>query len=272
MSLQLMKSSLTVLRLDKELVVYPLISAFTLSIVSALFIYSAYVSGYINDMIDKADSNGAINEPTLYIIILLFYICSHFVITFFNTALIGSALIRFEGKNPTLKDGLNIALSRLCYIFAWSVLSGTVSFLLKLLEKRSSAVASIIAGILGLAWTVTSFLVIPIFVQEKIYPLAALKRSAELIRRTWSTALVAELGFGLLGFVLFCSGFLILWLFLSIGTDGLIALIFLLVYWGIVWLSLSALSGIVIAGVYKYGATGEVPHGFEEKQLKLAFH
>ena len=272
MSLKLMKSSLAVLRADKELIIYPLINVASLLTLWTLFAYSSYVTGFAEYLIDAADQNGIVNDPFLYIAVLVFYIFTHFVITFINTALISSALIRLEGGNPTLFDGFKVAYFRFKYIIAWSLLSGTVSFILKVIEKRSNTVQGIVAGIFGLTWGVCSYLVIPFFIKEKLYPISALKKSSQLINKMWGPVLVAEIGFGFLGFLLFLLGFGILWSLPNIGMPIEYAIPITIGYWCILWLLLSTLSSIVVAGIYKYGITGKVPHGFAEGSLKNAFH
>ncbi len=271
MSLKLIKSSLLVLKQDKEMLFYPLFSFITLLALWASFAYITYTTGLVSNVIDNAAADSGNSNPVLIITLLVFYFCNYFVITYFNTALVSSALIRFEGGNPSLNDGFKIASSRIKYILAWSLLAATISLTLKIIEKRSNSVQEIVASFLGLTWGVCSYLVIPFFIKEQLYPISALKKSAQLINRTWSAALVAEIGLGFLGFLLFLLGFSILWLFPK-GEFYVYVFPTMVGYWSILWLISSALSGIVVAGVYTYGVTSKVPHGFAEDNLLEAFH
>ena len=156
MSLKLMKSSFTVLKLDKELIIYPLMSAGAL--ITLWFYFAQYILfGYI---LTHWVKEGAVDNTIIFLILILLFICSHFIIIFFNTALISSAMSRFKGENPTLISGLNVATLRLKYIFVWSLLSGSVHFIISFLENNYKKTKNITAEVLGLAWIVCSYLVL----------------------------------------------------------------------------------------------------------------
>ena len=46
---------------------------------------------------------------------LAFYILAYFIGPYFNTALVGAAMIRLDGGNPTVGDGLRIAWAQGVY-------------------------------------------------------------------------------------------------------------------------------------------------------------
>src|SRR5436190_4478009 len=98
-SWELIKASSTVLRQDKELLLFPLFSAIAALLVSASFLIPLFVTGAF----EHADSHSG-NTGT-WIVLFLFYLSQYFVIFFFNAALIGAALIRLDGGDPTVADG-----------------------------------------------------------------------------------------------------------------------------------------------------------------------
>ena len=53
-----------------------------------------------------------------YVVAFAFYFCSYFVIIFCNAAIISCALIRLNGGEPSIGDGLAAAGSRLPQILA----------------------------------------------------------------------------------------------------------------------------------------------------------
>jgi serine/threonine protein kinase len=114
-----------------------------------------------------------------------FYLATSFVIVFFNTALISCALIRFDGGNPTLGDGLSAAVARLPQILGWALLSATVGTILKQVEERVPLVGKFVIGLVGMAWAILTFMVVPILAAEGLGPIAAVKRSTSLLRKTW---------------------------------------------------------------------------------------
>ena len=131
-----------------------------------------------------------------------FYFCNYFVITFSNVAIIACASIRLQGGDPTVADGFRAAFSRIHVIFGWALVSATVGLILRIIEDRSEWVGRIVAGLLGMAWTAVSFLVIPVMVVENKSPLACLKESIRLLRKTWGEQLISNFSFGLVFFLL----------------------------------------------------------------------
>ena len=137
-------------------------------------------------------------RPLLYYgLLFLFYFLNYFIVIFFNSAVIACAILRMRGGEPTLSIGFNAALSRLPQIVGWALVAATVGLILRALEnvarKRGNLVGQIVAGLLGMAWSVVTFLVVPILVVEKKGPFEAVKESAALLRKTWGEQLVGGL-------------------------------------------------------------------------------
>ena len=74
--------------------------------------------------------------------------------------------------------------SRLPAIAGWALVSATVGLLLQLVEDRSGKIGRFVAGLLGMAWTLVSFLVVPILVIENKGLIAALQSSTSLLKKT----------------------------------------------------------------------------------------
>ena len=105
-SFALVKASANVLRLDKELLVFPLMSGIATVLVTASFIAPLAVTGGWEIF---AEDGGYVS----YVLGFLFYLVQYTVIFFFNSALVGAALIRLDGGDPTISDGLAIASKRM---------------------------------------------------------------------------------------------------------------------------------------------------------------
>lgn len=273
----LTKQSWRVLMLDKELLLFPLISGFCCLLVLGSFALPLYGVGYFElVMNDGQVDQEALNNPLVYIVLFAFYFVNYFVIIFFNSALISCAIIRFQGGNPTLSDGLSAACKRLPQIAAWALVSATVGLILKIIESRSEKAGQIIAGILGTVWSITTYFVIPVLVVEKAGPVDAFKRSASILRKSWGEALVSNFGIGLLTFIPTFLAFLVL-------AGGVIAIVaekvvlgVILVVGGVFSMLLislisTTLSSIVIAALYLFAAEGEVPEHMDRSLLKNAF-
>lgn len=267
-SWELVKASADVLRADKELVVFPIVSAVLVLIVTVSFVVPLALVG--------SDSGDAMTAAS-YVLGFLFYLCSYFVIFFCNSALVGAALIRLRGGDPTVKDGFRIALEHIGPIFGYALVSATVGMILRALQERAGFLGRIVISLIGAAWNIATFLVVPILVTEKIGPIEAVKRSVELLKRTWGEQVIGNAGVGLVfGFITFgvilVSIPLIVLAAASQSTGLLIAVIALVVL-TVVLLAVinAALSGIYTAAVYRYAAEGDVGHTFNPEMVKGAF-
>lgn len=270
----LVKASAAVLRSDRELLVFPLVSSIAALLVAATFVLPALGTNWFRNLGDDG------TLPLLfYAWVFLFYLVQYFVIFFFNTALVGAAMIRLDGGDPTLRDGLNIALERLPQIFGYAVIAATVGMILRALEERAGFIGRIVIGMIGLAWTVSTFLVVPVLVARNVGPVDAVKESAGLLKRTWGENIIGNggigLAFGLLTVAVAVVGFGLA--ALSIGAFGggaaLPVLLGVLTVLALIALGLvqAALSGIYSAALYRYATEGEAPAGFEGAMLSDAF-
>jgi hypothetical protein len=266
-SWELVKASFSVLSADKELLIYPILSSIGLVLVSIGF----FVPAFLAELFDSIDLLGII-------VGFLFYFSQYFIITFFNSALVGAALIRLRGGDPTVGDGFRIAMDRLGIIFGYTAIAATVGMILRWLSERSSGLGRIAVSLVGLAWNLATFLAVPVLVVEDVGPLEAVQRSASLLKKTWGEQIVGNLSIGLI------SGLTILGLFmitlvpgiaLSIWLEnGLIMIpVALILILGIMALSLlsSTLNGIYAAAVYRYAAEGETGSYFDRQYVEGAF-
>ncbi len=270
-SWSLVKASASVLRSDKELLVFPLLSAICCIIVAASFFVPAMLGGLFTRF------EGEHASPLLYLLLFAFYIVQYFVIIFFNSALVGAAMIRLRGGDPTVADGFRIAMSKLPAILGYAVISATVGMILRALQERAGFIGRFVVGLIGLAWTVASFLVVPVLVSQDIGPIDAVKRSAELLKKTWGENLIGNGGIGLV-FGLAIFGFLMLGGALIVGaamtksvaliiiTITAVVLAFLLLV-----LIQAALQGVYAAALYRYAAEGEAGTGFAHEVVADAF-
>ncbi|MBV8933050.1 MAG: hypothetical protein JOZ47_16345 [Kutzneria sp.] len=58
-----------------------------------------------------------------------------------------------------------------------------------------------IESVLGLAWSLTTYLVLPLLAVERESVPGAFRRSQDLFRRTWGTNITASLGIGVLAMI-----------------------------------------------------------------------
>ncbi len=268
-TMSLMKASWQILKKDKELLLLPVISGVCCLSVMTIFIVLGLEHGWLRSFAKDATAQ---QKNMAFWFMFLFYYCNYLVIIFFNSAIIACAVIRMNGGNPTLEDGLQAAVSRLPQIAGWALIASTVGFLLGMIESGSQRGRGIIAGILGISWSVISYLAIPLIVVEKINPLFAMDFSMEMMRRTWGEQVIGNFSFGLI-FSLFTLPVLPL-LFLISKTWG--AASFLpIIFFGFMYLIIlsvfqSALQNIFNAVIYVFARDGKVPGEFTAEQLRSA--
>jgi hypothetical protein len=266
-SWELVKASASVLRSDKELMLFPVLSGLATLIVLATFLVPAFALRIFDGGVGIG---GAVFG-------FLFYFCQYSVIIFFNCALVGAAMIRLDGGDPTVADGFAAARARLPAIFGYAAIAATVGVLLQALKgKDNNIVVRLIGSGLGVAWTLATFLVVPVLVSRDIGPIDALKQSITLLKRTWGENAIGNVGigaaFGLITFAAVLAGVGLTMLAaqasvgLAIGVGALCVL-------GVLLLGIyqAALTSIYSAALYRYAMSHETPAGFEGAHLERAF-
>ena len=151
------KASAAVLAADKELIIFPVVSGIASILVMASFVLPiTFLGGW-----RYVGGEGGWN-PLGIAVAFLFYFCLNAVVFYFNAALVGAALIRLDGGDPTVSDGLRIANSRLVPILGYAAISATVGLLLKWGRGRSGKLGRFVISLVGIAWTLATYLVVPV--------------------------------------------------------------------------------------------------------------
>lgn len=267
----LVKASANVLKLDKELLVFPLLSGVATVLVTVSFIAPMALTGGWEIFADEG--GGYLG----YVVGFLFYLVQYTVIFFFNSALVGAAMIRLEGGDPTVSDGMSIAMDRIGAILGYAAISATVGMLLRAVSERVGFIGKLVVGFVGIGWTVATYLAVPVLVSKDVGPIDAVKESAALFKRTWGEQMVASFGIGWAFFLMGVSWTLVFVAMIAVGAQlgggGAVILPIVAVgVMGYVLLGLvaSALQGIYTAALYRHASGGHV-EGFDAPMLTGAF-
>jgi len=270
-SIALMKASANVLRLDKELMVFPLMSGVAAILVTASFIAPIFMVGP-----QTIFGSGDHVSYTAYAWGFLFYLVQYFVIFFFNAGLVGAALIRLDGGDPSVSDGLAIASKRIGSILGYAAIAATVGMILRAIAERAGWIGRIVVGLIGMAWTLTTYLTVPILVTKDIGPIDAVKESAAIFKRTWGEQVVGNFGMSaavlLMGLSWTAVSCALIFGAASLGSGYLALALGGVAVLGYIFLGLfaSALQGIYTAALYRYAMTGDAGY-FDEAILGKAF-
>jgi hypothetical protein len=271
-SWSLIKASGMVLRQDKELLIFPLCSAIAAIVIAASFVVPLIASGTLERM-----DQGGQPQAGLMVLGFLFYLSQYFVVFFFNAALVGAAMIRLDGGDPTVADGLRIARSKVVPILGYAAIAATVGLVLRVIEERAGFIGRWIVGLLGVAFTVATFLTVPILVTRDVGPLDAVRESAVLLKKTWGENIIGNGGMGLVFGLLYMAvigiGFLLIFVAAQTSSAALIVSVVLLVVLAAMALALihAALQGVYAAALYRYASVGDAGSSFAGTLLSDAF-
>ncbi|WP_430391517.1 DUF6159 family protein [Dyella sp. 20L07] len=274
-SWSLMKASAAVLRSDKSLLMFPLASSICCLLVAASFLIPIAVAFAAVD--HAAGSHERVLSTGGYVALFLFYLVQYFVIIFFNTALAGAALMRLRGEPTSFAAGFALARERVVSIFGYALISATVGLLLRALQERLGLIGRLVVGFLGLAWTVATFLVVPVLASQDVGPTEAIKRSVELLQRTWGENIIGNAGIGVVfGLLMLLAVLLAVGLIVgAMATQSVAAIVaaFAIAAIGLTLLGLiqASLQGIYAAALYRYAEEGQVGYGFDQAMLEQAF-
>jgi hypothetical protein len=263
----LAKRSWQVLRADRSLIWFPIISALA-SLGAAALIFGPAVAVY---SVEKTEvvliAAGIIGAYVLT-----------FVAVFFNTALAAAAAQSLAGHDTSLSDGLVVARGRLSVILQWALVQGTIGLLLQALEglAQDSLPGRIIAGLVNFAWTAATFFVIPIIAFEGIGPRDTFRRSVSVLRQRW--------GEGVVGTVSISGVVMLVVLLPALAVGGLgYSMLDTAEGFGVGLIVVAAailLAGMVVAGtlnsifrvaLYQYATQQQAPAGFDAAALEQAF-
>jgi len=268
-SIRLMKESYHVLMQDKELLLLPVISGLLIVVVTASFIVPIFLLG--GDGAAPAEGEGEEGSGLVWALIALaYYIVTYTVGIFFQAAVVAGASERLSGGNPTLGSSLGAASKHLGSIVAWGIVAGTVGMILRSIQERSELLGRIVAGLVGAAWSLATFFVVPVLVLEGVSMGSAFKRSWELFKQTWGEQIGGRIGLGLASLLLVlpllgvCA--LLWWAGLQIVAIvvGVLGVALLGVFF-------SALQAVFVTVLYRYATTGETAEGFDPDDVAGAF-
>jgi hypothetical protein len=273
-SWSLARASWQVLRQDTQLLVFPFVSALAGLVVIGAFAAGAFGLWSYDGL---SDVQGERVPANLYVLGFLFYVSLYFVMFFCNAALVGAAMIRFDGRAPTVADGWRIARSRSGRILGYALIAATVGMILRAIQERIGFLGRFVVGLLGVGWTVATAMVVPVLVSHEVGPIDAVKESAGLLKKTWGENVIGRSGLSLAFLVVY--GGLVLGSIALVGAAvylGSVVLAIVLVVAAVAALTFAmlahaALSGIYSAALYRYATTGSAGSGFDSGALQAAF-
>lgn len=265
----LVKESYRVLKSTPGLAFFPVVSSIACFVAIVSFFLPLILTGAVQHL-----NNGL--TATHYVVLFAFYFVTSFIVIFFNSALVSCAFASLKGQPTTCRDGLRNASRHLGPILLWSLISATIGMILRAVNERAGVVGRIITALLGAAWSLVTYFVVPVMVIEGTQPVPAVKRSWSILKATWGEKII---GSGAMGFVFF--GFTLLGLIpvgigIAIAANGALFFsipffVIAVLYWIVLSIVSATLNGIFNTALYVYASSGQVPIGFSEDYVRGAF-
>jgi hypothetical protein len=265
-SFSLVKTSWSILMQDKKLLAFPVMSGIISLIVLATFLIPIFIAGNL----ETGVRGGSLE---FYAGLFVFYVVSYFVVIFFNTALITCVNARLKGNEMSIGEALSASLRHFPAILAWALVSATIGLLLHMLEERAGFIGQIAASLIGGAWGLVTFFVVPVLVLENKGVVDSVKESVSLIRKTWGESIVGAGSIMIIFLVIGFVAFLALLGVMFLGNPVIFwAAVFLFIIFAIILAVVaSAMQGIFVTALYQYAKTGTVPSAFGRDQIENAF-
>jgi Family of unknown function (DUF6159) len=259
----LTKKSWALLNGHRELVRFPLYGAIAIVLLGIVFLGPGL---YLLDQ----DSLGA----AIPLLVIGFYVLAVAGI-YFSVGLAAAANMIFDGKEATVADGLAVSRARFSQICGWAAVSTAIGVLMGALENQGGIAGQIAARVVGMAWSLVTFLAVPVIAIEGSGPFGTLKRSASIFSQKWGQQITGNIAIGaaisLLGVlpaaILIAAG-VVVWS--SASFLGALLVVVGALILGITFLVGHALNGIFGVALYRYAVGGEAVGGFTSEELESA--
>jgi hypothetical protein len=264
----LTKQSFRVLRDDRSLLLFPIISI-PVALAATAIVMGPGVALYTAD-----------NQEAILIAfgVVALYVLT-FVTVFFNVALAAAASTGLAGGDSTVAEGLRAARARLGVIAAWALVQTVVGVVISAIQSATneSVVGRILGGLVSFAWSAATFFVVPIIALEGVGPKQAFQRSVSVLRARWGEGVVGSasasgavfliallplLALGGGGYALINSG-------QDVAGGVLLALAGVVLVVGI--LIGSTVNAIFRVALYRFATDGTAVGGFDPAQMQAAF-
>jgi hypothetical protein len=257
-------NSFTILKKNKQLIIFPILSAISLVLMMAVFITGILaVAGWDVDYINTN------NKVANYAIMFGFYFINYFIVVFFNMALIHCSKLFFEGEEVSISIGMQFSISRIGVILSWAFFAATIGTILKIIQENTGTLGKIVTGLLGIVWGITTFFVVPVIAYENLSPIAAFKRSALLMKEKWGESLGATFSLGLvqmLVFIVVAIPVMLIAVYLNVVVGIILGVMAAFVIFAV----FSAAETLFVSSVY-HNITGNINDHLDEQIIDSLF-
>jgi len=258
---RLARASWWVVKEDRELLWLPVIS-----FACSLVVMGLFGLGMLG--IGLPERGGSVS-PGIYVLGFCMYVALSFVTIYFNAAVIGTAMKRLQGEDAKIADGLALARQHIGKIFVWALITATVGMILRQIQENAGILGRIVIGIVGIAWSVLTYFVVPVLLYEPVGVGQSIKRSGQIFRERWGEQFIGNATIGLamviVGIPVVLVGALVTAAIPPVGIVLMVLSVGALLAIG------AACSGVFNAALYRYATTGEASGAFTLDDMNASF-
>ena len=124
----------------------------------------------------------------------IWYFVTFFLTAFFQSATIAIVHSRLGGQQQSISSGIGVAFAHFGKLLLWSLIGSSVGTLLNILSRSHKLIAAIVAALLGAAWSILTYFVLPDIIIGGAQPIASMKDSAALFKKTWGETALSVIG------------------------------------------------------------------------------
>ncbi|MEY2665482.1 MAG: hypothetical protein RLZZ480_587 [Candidatus Parcubacteria bacterium] len=266
----LLKEAWRYLQADKELLAIPLISAILGIILLGAIITGFLLSSGLEAIVPK-EGQGLTLLQTGFVFGI--YIVCAFSAAIGQAGISNTVFTRAHGGNATLGNSLKVAFAHWPSLFLWSVITSTVGVVLNSIAERSKLLGKIVVALLGSAWSVLTYFVVPAMVIDKKSAFASIGTSTSVFKRTWGETLVSNITLGAAFLIIHVAalclfiGVVVLSIVLDVPIVTLPAFVLYFIWLFLAVLTSSALDGILRTLLYIYASESTYPPNFNSELL-----
>jgi hypothetical protein len=262
--------SLSILRSDKEIVLFPVLSTIVSLVLFAILMGVFSLTGILNAQFEFADGS----QLPFYGISFIFYVASFFVVTYFRVGLTAVVYARLSGGDIDFKEGMSRANQISGKIFIWSLVAGTVGIILRIISDKSQWLGKLVAGLLGVGWSIATFFIAPTLLLDNVSVWQSVKNSGNVFRKTWGETLITSVSVGLFTFVAIVLTIVFYGVLGFVLSEAGAAFFGLMIVFGLCLATIlaigvlsSCLSEIFKVALYSYARFGTIAQGFSPELI-----
>lgn len=253
-----------VLRSDRTLAAFPVLSG-----AAVLFLAAAF---WIPTALLFRDGTSI---PGVLVGALGLY-ATTFAAVYFSVALTHGAAQVLDGGDATVAGCLAAANARIPQIAGWAGVLASINIVVQALEQQVQGIGRLLLSGLSVAWSLATFMAIPVITLEGTGPWESVQRSAGLFRDRWGEQVSGQASIGFAVFlVVFLPAVLLIVLGVWMASAATAAIGIPVVALGVALLLIGAvvstcLSRIFAVALYRFAVRGEAGGPFRESTLAQA--